>query len=61
MRYFDDSREAREVKPLASAYAAVRHELKNIAEGRSGSLPVSNVAVFTRCYREHLLRGARLD
>ena len=61
MRYFDGSPEAREVKPLASAYAAVRHQLKDIAEGRSGSLPVSNVAVFTRCYREHLLRGRRLD
>jgi len=57
MRYFDDSREAREVKALASAYAAVRRRLKDIAEGRSGSLPVSNVAVFTRCYREHLLRA----
>ena len=52
IRYFD---------ALASAYAAVRHQLKDIAEGRSGSLPVSNVAVFTRCYREHLLRGSRLD
>jgi len=59
MRYFDDSREAREVKSLASAYALVRHRLKDIAEGRSGSLPVSNVAIFTRCYREHLLRGER--
>ena len=61
MRYFDGSREAREIKPLASAYAVVRHQLKDIAEGRSGLLPVSNVAVFTRCYREHLLRGFRLD
>ena len=62
MRYFDGSRDARESKALASAYAAVRHQLKDIAEGRSGSLPVSNVAIFTRCYREHLLRSHdRLD
>ena len=60
MRYFDDARDAREDKALASAYAAVRRRLKDIAEGRSGSLPVSNVAVFTRCYREHLLRGERM-
>ena len=57
MRYFDDSRDAREDKALASAYAAVRRRLKDIAEGRAGSLPISNVAVFTRCYRERLLRG----
>jgi hypothetical protein len=61
MRYFDDSPEAREVKTLASAYAAVRLRLQDIAQGRSGSLPVSNVAVFTRCYREHLLRRPRAD
>ena len=60
MRYFDDARDAREDKAIASAYAAVRRRLKDIAEGRSGSLPVSNVAVFTRCYREHLLRGERM-
>jgi hypothetical protein len=57
MRYFDDSPEAREVKALASAYAVVRRRLQDIAEGRSGSLPISNVAVFTRCYREHMLRA----
>jgi hypothetical protein len=56
IRYFDDSPAAREVKALASAYANLRRRLQDIAEGRSGSLPVSNVAVFTRCYREHLLR-----
>ena len=58
MRYFDDSPDAREVKALANAYAALRRRLQDIAEGRAGSLPVSNVAVFTRCYREHLLRTA---
>jgi hypothetical protein len=61
MRYFDDSRPARENKALASAYDELRRRLKDIAEGRSGRLPMSNVAVFTRCYREHLLRAASAD
>jgi hypothetical protein len=61
MRYFDDSRPAREDKALASAYDELRRRLKDIAEGRSGRLPMSNVAVFTRCYREHLLRAASAD
>jgi hypothetical protein len=61
MRYFDDSRPAREDKALASAYDDLRRRLKDIAEGRSGRLPMSNVAVFTRCYREHLLRAASTD
>jgi hypothetical protein len=57
MRYFDDLRPAGEDKALASAYDEVRRTLKDIAEGRSGRLPISKVAVFTRCYREHLLRA----
>ena len=57
MRYFDDSRVARENKALATAYDEVRRTLKDIAEGRSGRLPISKVAVFTRCYREHVLRA----
>lgn len=57
MRYFDDSRHAREDKALAGAYDELRRRLKAIAEGRSGSLPISKVAIFTRCYREHLLRS----
>jgi hypothetical protein len=61
MRYFDDSGPARENKALASAYGELRRRLKDIAEGRSGRLPMSNVAVFTRCYREHLLRGGSPD
>src|SRR5918992_6314487 len=61
MRYFDDSRPAREDKALASAYDDLRRRLKDIAEGRSGRLPMSNVAVFTRCYREHLLRTPPSD
>jgi hypothetical protein len=57
MRYFDDLRDARADKALASAYDEVRRRLQDIAEGRSGRLPMSKVAVFTRCYREHLLRA----
>jgi hypothetical protein len=57
MRYFDASRLAREDKAIALAYDDVRRRLKDIAEGRSGRLPISHVAVFTRCLREHLLRG----
>ena len=57
MRYFDELRDAREDKALASAYGEVRRTLKDIAEGRTGRLPMSSVAVFTRCYREHLLRA----
>ena len=56
MRYFDDSRPAREDKALARAYDDVRHQLKDIAEGRSGRLPMREVATFTRCFREHFLR-----
>jgi hypothetical protein len=65
MRYFDDSPPAREDKLLARAYDELRLTLKDIADGRAGRLPISKVAVFTRCYREHLLRAAwpasRLD
>ena len=57
MRYFDHSPPARENKALASAYDELRRGLKDIAEGRSGRLPISKVAVFTRCYREHLMRA----
>ena len=57
MRYFDASRDAREDKALATAYAELRRQLQDIAEGRSGSLPTGKVAIFTRCYREHLLRA----
>jgi hypothetical protein len=57
MRYFDDSRDPREDKALATAYDEVRRPLKDIADGRSGSLPTGKVAAFTRCYREHILRA----
>lgn len=57
MRYFDDSAAAREDKALASAYGEVRRKLKDIADGRAGQLPSSKVALFIRCYREHLLRA----
>jgi hypothetical protein len=65
MRYFDDLHHARDDKALARAYDEVRRTLKDIAEGRSGRLPMSKVGVFTRCCREHLLRveaaARRLD
>jgi len=57
MRYFDDDPEARTDKALASAYDEVRGRLKAVAEGRAGRLPMSYVALFIRCYREHLLRA----
>ena len=57
MRYFDDDPEARTDKALASAYDEVRGRLKAVAEGRAGRLSMSYVALFIRCYREHLLRA----
>jgi hypothetical protein len=57
MRYFDELGPAGEDKALASAYDEVRRTLKDIAEGRAGRLPMSKVAIFTRCCREHLLRA----
>lgn len=57
MRYFDSAELSHEHKALAIAYADVRGRLKDIAEGRSGYLPISKVATFTRFYREHLLRA----
>jgi hypothetical protein len=56
MRYFDSSELSQE-KTLASAYAEVRGRLKDIAEGRSGYLPISKVQTFTRFYREQMLRS----
>lgn len=57
MRYFDDARLPHEDRALAGVYADVRGRLKDIADGRSGQLPVSKVAVFIRFYREHMLRA----
>ena len=57
MRYFDNAELSQENKALASAYAEVRGRLKDIAEGRSGYLPTSKVAAFTRFYREQMLRA----
>ena len=45
-----------ENRALGRSYAGLRARLKDIAEGRSGRLPVDEVAAFTRFYREHLLR-----
>lgn len=57
MRYFDKADLSQEDKALESAYAEVRGRLKDIAEGRSGLLPMGKVAAFTRFYREHMLRA----
>ena len=66
MRYFDHARPShprdddllnREDKALGSVYAELRGRLKDIADGRSGLLPIAKVAAFTRFYREHMLRA----
>jgi hypothetical protein len=57
MRYFDKADLSQEDKALESAYAEVRGRLKDIAEGRSGFLPMGKVAAFTRFCREHMLRN----
>jgi hypothetical protein len=66
IHYFDDAPSGREIeddllknehKALGSAYAQLRGRLKDIADGRSGMLPVEQVAAFTRFYREHMLRA----
>lgn len=57
MRYFDAAGLAREDKVLGSTYAGLRDKLKAIAEGRSGRLPIDQVAAFSRFYREQLLRA----
>jgi hypothetical protein len=68
MRYFDDARPTHlaeieddllknENEALGSAYAQLRGRLKEIADGRSGMLPIEQVAAFTRFYREHMLRA----
>ncbi len=62
MRYFDESADQGlgemdyERRALRRAYARLREQLKAIAEGRSGVLPVDEVGCFTRFYREHKLR-----
>lgn len=56
MRYFDTDL-SQEDKALAGAYAELRARLKDIAEGRSGFLPIGKVAAFTRFYREQMLRA----
>lgn len=67
MRYFDQSADYRvesgaagelthESRALRRAYARLREQLKEIAEGRSGFLAVDEVGCFARFYREHRLR-----
>ena len=64
MRYFDegphpilpgDGLLEHKDRALGRSYAGLRERLWNIAEGRADPLPVYEVAVFTRFYREHLL------
>ena len=57
MHYFDTVNLRQEDKTLAKAYAEVRGRLKEIAEGRSGLLPIGKVAAFSRLYREQMLRA----
>jgi hypothetical protein len=68
MRYFDGARPShprdaeddllnREDRALGSVYAELRGRLQEIAEGRSGFLSIQKVAMFTRFYREHMLRA----
>lgn len=56
MRSLDTADLGHEHKALAGAYAELRIRLQAISEGRSGSLPVDQVACFSRFYREHWLR-----
>lgn len=60
MRTFDLADPAHQDKILGNAYASLRDRLKAIAEGRSGLLPVEQVAAFSRFYREHMLRETGL-
>jgi hypothetical protein len=57
MFYFDAARLPYQDRALAGVYDEVRGRLREIADGRSGQLPVSKVAAFTRFYREHMLRA----
>jgi hypothetical protein len=57
IRVFDSADLAHEHKVLGSTYERLRAQLKAIAEGRSGFLPVEQVAAFSRFYREHVLRA----
>jgi len=57
MRYFDAAALAQNDKVVGTTYAGLRDTLKAIAEGRSGRLPVDQVATFSRLYREQMLRA----
>jgi hypothetical protein len=60
MQYFDTANLPQDDKTLAGAYAELRARLQDIAEGRSGFLPIGKVAAFTRFYREQMLRAERM-
>src|SRR5919108_2253290 len=57
MRYFDTAELRHDDQALERAYAELRAPLKEIAEGRSGFLPMGKVAAFTRFCREQMLRA----
>ena len=57
MRYFDAVALGQDDPVLGTTYAKLRDRLKAIAEGRSGRLPMDQVATFSRFYREQLLRA----
>ena len=59
MRYFDAATSARDDKFLLTTYADLRGKLQAIAEGRLKRLPVDQVAIFSRLYREQMLRAER--
>lgn len=60
MQYFDTAALSHGDKMLAGAYAELRARLQDIAEGRSGYLPIGKVAAFTRFYREQMLRAEHM-
>ena len=60
MQYFDTADLPHDDKALAVAYAELRARLQDIAEGRSGFLPIGKVAAFTRFYREEMLRAEHM-
>ena len=57
MRYFDSAALAQNDKVVGTTYASLRDRLIAIAEGRSGRLPMDQVAAFSRLYREQMLRA----
>ena len=55
--YFDAAALAQNDKVVGNTYAGLRSRLEAIAAGRSGRLPMDQVAAFCRLYREQMLRA----